>query len=43
MIGAVAWTLLAAALFFALAGASETNTLWQVRTFWVFQLPLDGC
>ena len=42
MIGAVAWTLVAAVLFFALPGATETGTLWQVRVFWIFQLPLDG-
>ena len=42
LIGAIVWTLVAAILFVALAGASETSTLWQVRTFWVFQLPLDA-
>ncbi|WP_433296156.1 diguanylate cyclase domain-containing protein [Actinoplanes sp. CA-030573] len=36
LIGAVAWTAVAAILF-CLAG-----TTWQVRTFWFFQLPLDG-
>lgn len=38
LIGAISWTLLAAVLFFALAG----NTDRQVHTFWVFQLPLDA-
>jgi diguanylate cyclase (GGDEF)-like protein len=42
LIGAVLWTALAAALFVGLAGASETNALWQVRTLWLVQLPLDG-
>ncbi|GIF18145.1 diguanylate cyclase (GGDEF)-like protein [Actinoplanes tereljensis] len=38
LIAAISWTLLAAVLFFALAG----HTDWQVRTFWTFQLPLDA-
>jgi len=42
LIGSVVWTLVAAILFVALAGASESNTLWQVRTFWLFQPPLDA-
>jgi diguanylate cyclase (GGDEF)-like protein len=42
LIGAVLWTVLAAALFVGLAGASETNMLWQVRALWLVQLPLDG-
>jgi diguanylate cyclase (GGDEF)-like protein len=42
LIGSVAWTLVAAILFVALAGTSQSSTLWQVRTFWVFQLPLDA-
>jgi diguanylate cyclase (GGDEF)-like protein len=42
LIGATAWTVLAAALFVALAGNTATDTLWQVRTFWFFQLPLDA-
>ncbi|HEX5199609.1 diguanylate cyclase domain-containing protein [Paractinoplanes rhizophilus] len=42
LIGAVAWTALAAVIFFALSADTETNTLWQVRAYWIFQLPLDG-
>ncbi|MCU7728582.1 GGDEF domain-containing protein [Actinoplanes sp. KI2] len=42
LIGAVLWTALAAALFFGLAGPSATNALWQVRTLWLVQVPLDG-
>jgi diguanylate cyclase (GGDEF)-like protein len=42
LVGAVAWTVLAAIIFFALSGDTATHTLWQVRTFWFFQLPLDG-
>ncbi|MFI5893663.1 diguanylate cyclase domain-containing protein [Actinoplanes sp. NPDC051513] len=42
LIGAVAWTVFAAVIFIALSPDTATNTLWQVRTFWFFQLPLDG-
>src|SRR4051812_8383350 len=42
LIGATAWTLVAAILFIALSGPSAGDTLWQVRIFWVFQLPLDA-
>jgi diguanylate cyclase (GGDEF)-like protein len=35
---AVAWMALAAVLFFSL----DDVTVWQVRTFWAFQLPLDA-
>ncbi|WP_239118494.1 GGDEF domain-containing protein [Paractinoplanes ferrugineus] len=35
---AVAWMVIAAILFFAL----QSWTVWQVRTFWAFQLPLDA-
>jgi diguanylate cyclase (GGDEF)-like protein len=38
LVGAVLWTALAAVLFFAFADRED----WQVRTFWLFQLPLDG-
>ncbi|WP_030434210.1 GGDEF domain-containing protein [Actinoplanes subtropicus] len=42
LLASSALTLVAAVLFVALAGPSETSTLWQVRTFWVAQLPLDA-
>jgi len=42
LLGSVAFTLVAAVLFVALAGPSASSTLWQVRTFWIFQVPLDA-
>ena len=42
IVASVAWTALATILFVALPGDTPMETLWQVRVFWFFQLPLDG-